>query len=315
MKADVVIPTYKPDERFFKLVDMLLNDMQGYVNRIIVMNTDKAEWDKAVPEGFEEAHKKEVGVFHIEKERFDHAGTRHEGMLKCVTPYVLFMTQDALPKDNTLMEKLVAALNSDGDVAVAYARQLPNEDCNVLERLTRGFNYPAESRVKTKDDIETLGIKTFFCSNVCAMYRRLTYDKLGGFSAPAIFNEDMVYAGHAIKAGLKIAYVGDAEVYHSHNYSGIRQFHRNFDLGVSQTDHPEVFEGIKSETEGKKMVKRNAATLFKSGHPLAVIKLVWQSGWKYLGYKKGRAYKSLSMDKVMKYTDNVNYWTAKNIFF
>lgn len=36
-----------------------------------------------------------------------------------------------------------------------------------------------------------MGIKTFFCSDVCAAYRVDLFHKLGGFESPVIFNEDM----------------------------------------------------------------------------------------------------------------------------
>ena len=92
--------------------------------------------------------------------------------------------------------------------------------------------------MKSKEDIEKLGIKTFFCSDVCAAYKRDIFDRLGGYPDHAIFNEDMIYAHKAIMAGYSIAYAADACVYHSHNYTGVQQFHRNFDMGVSQADHP-----------------------------------------------------------------------------
>ena len=55
-----------------------------------------------------------------------------------------------------------------------------------------------------------------------------------------------------------IAYVADAKVIHSHNYNCTQQFKRNFDLAVSQADHPEVFGGIRSESEGIRLVKQTA---------------------------------------------------------
>ena len=78
---------------------------------------------------------------------------------------------------------------------------------------------------------------------------------MGGFSAPCIFNEDMIFAGRAIKLGYSVAYVAEARVIHSHNYSAMQQFHRYFDNGVSQAMHPEVFRGIHSEREGGRLVK------------------------------------------------------------
>ena len=46
----------------------------------------------------------------------------------------------------------------------------------MLEAYTRGFNYPRESDIKDYGDLPELGLKTFFCSNVCAMYDRKTYE-------------------------------------------------------------------------------------------------------------------------------------------
>ena len=55
------------------------------------------------------------------------------------------------------------------------------------------------------------GIKTFFCSNVCAAYRREIYEELGGFVRHTIFNEDMIYAAKAVEAGYSVAYAADAQ--------------------------------------------------------------------------------------------------------
>ena len=140
-------------------------------------------------------------------------------------------------------------------VRAAYARQLPKPDCKLLERFTRNFSYPARSDIKDKDDLPTAGIKTFFCSNVCAAYDRKTLEKLGGFPKRTIFNEDMIYGGNLVRNGYAIAYAADAKVLHSHNYSCKKQFQRNFDLGVSQAEHPEIFSEYPSEGEGIKLVK------------------------------------------------------------
>ena len=149
------------------------------------------------------------------------------------------MTQDALPENIFLLSALLKAF-SDPEVGAAYARQLPKKDCSEVERYTRRFNYPEESRTKSAEDLPELGVKTFFCSNVCAAWRRDTYLKLGGFEKKTVFNEDMIFAGRLIQAGGKIAYCADARVIHSHNYHAVQQFHRHFDLAVSQTMHPEV---------------------------------------------------------------------------
>lgn len=148
---------------------------------------------------------------------------------------------------------------------MAYARQLPREDSTPVESYTREFNYPAKSRIKSAADLDSLGIKTFFCSNVCAAYRREIYEELGGFVRHTIFNEDMIYAAKAVEAGYSVAYAADAQVVHSHNYTNGQQFHRNFDLGVSQAEHPEIFAAYPSESEGKRMVK-DVTVYLRSNH-------------------------------------------------
>lgn len=85
---------------------------------------------------------------------------------------MVFMTQDALPADRELIQNLTGALCSDEQIRAAYARQLPNAECSFVERYTRSFNYPEISCVKTKADLPRYGIKTYFCSNVCAAYKK-----------------------------------------------------------------------------------------------------------------------------------------------
>lgn len=196
----------------------------------------------------------------------------------------------------------------DPEVWAAYARQLPKENCREVEKYTRSFNYPEESRIKGKEDLPILGIKTFFCSNVCAAWRRDKYLELGGFVKRTIFNEDMIYAGTIVKKGGKIAYCADAQVVHSHNYSALEQFHRNFDLAVSQTMHPEIFGGIRSESEGIRLVKKSLSYCIRIGKPWLMIQVVTQSAGKLLGYKLGQQYERLPEKVILACTMNRKFW-------
>ena len=194
------------------------------------------------------------------------------------------------------------------ELLVAYGRQMPAKGCKLLEQYTRSFNYPEESRIKTMADVPELGIKTFFASNVCALYKKNLFLKQGGFPEKTIFNEDMIFAGRAVKAGYGIAYVSGARVIHSHNLSGAEQFHRNFDLAVSQAEHPEVFAGIRSEGEGMKLVKTTALRLVKSGKGYLLPALIWSSGCKYVGYFLGKRYRRLPKGLIKACSMNKRYW-------
>lgn len=303
---DVIIPTYKPNKEFIRLIEGL--QTQTVVpNKIILMNTEKELITPFLKESGILRKYHNIEIHHILREEFDHGRTRHEGVQYSYLPYFLCMTQDALPQNEYLIEKLLKAMDQE-KVAVAYARQLPRPESNILEEYTRYFNYPEKSRVKSAKDLSELGIKTYFCSNVCAIYDRQIYDRLGGFIRHTIFNEDMIYAATAIKAGLRVAYQADARVIHSHHYTGRQQFSRNFDLGVSQADHPEVFQGIPSEKEGKRLVAQMLRVLWEKRKLLWIVPFVYQTGCKLIGYRLGRAYKKLPKAVIRASSMNGNYW-------
>lgn len=302
MKVDAVIPAYKPGRDLRELVEKLL-DQTVRLGRIIIINTDREFFDEK-----EYLIAPAVEVVHITRHEFDHAGTRDMGLRMSDADYVLFMTMDAIPKDNYLVEKLLSGFRRADNIAVSYARQLPKKDCNRIEQITREFNYPAQSRVQTSDDIKELGIKAYFCSDVCAMYDTSIYRSLGGFKAPAIFNEDMVYAAGALDAGYAVSYCADALVYHSHNYTGRQYYRRNFDLGVSQADHPEIFERFNVKGTGMQLVRKSLAQICRMGTPADIIRLVYYSGMKYLGFRKGKNYHKLSLKSCLKHTSDKEYW-------
>ena len=109
----------------------------------------------------------------------------------------------------------------------------------------------------------------------------------------------------------KIAYCSMARVIHSHNYTGIQQLRRNFDIGVSQAQHPDVFGQVKSEGEGIRLVRKTAAWLILHGAIHLLPKLIWQSGCKYAGYRLGKAYRALPAPIIKRLTSNRIWWEKK----
>ena len=302
IKVDVIIPVYHPGKEFSVLLERL-TEQTAVIHRIIAMNTEENYWNKELEQKYPL-----LEVHHLKKSEFDHGGTRAWAAELSDAEIMVFMTQDAVPADRNLIENLVKALEKEKMIAAAYARQLPNEMCSFAERYTRSFNYPEKSYVRTQRDLSLYGIKTFFCSNVCAAYKKEIYQELGGFVRKTIFNEDMIYAGKLIQMGYGIAYAADAKVIHSHNYSCMQQFHRNFDLGVSQAEHPEIFEGVPSEGEGMRLVKKTLAYLIHSGRIWLIPGFVLQCAGKYAGYLAGKKFRKLPKKFILWCTMSPNYW-------
>jgi len=308
---NLVIPAYKPDEKLIKIFRALENQTVP-VGKIIVMNTlaDENSYIEKVASSYEyEINTSWIKIINISKEEFDHGRTRNEGAshIDDDCEYVVFMTQDAVPYNEHLIEELVKPFD-DIKVGASYARQMPSDTSSLAEKFTRGFNYPDQDSIKTEADIETIGIKAFFCSNVCACYRRKTFDELGRFVNRAVFNEDMVYANKLIKSGYAIAYVSKAMVVHTHDYSGMQQYRRNFDLAVSQKMNPQAFEGISSESEGVKYVKAAFSYFAKAGRPLLIVPFGINCVYKYMGYRKGKKYDTLSRKEILRCTSNPGFF-------
>ena len=287
---DVVILTYRPDEKLYDIVDSL-EDQSVPPGRIIIMNTGQDIFEAFLSEhpGRLDGYTN-IEVHHVPESEFDHGGTRKRAAGYSDAAFLVYMTQDAMPASEHLLAALKEPFDNDDSIAVSYARQIPYDSASPIERYNRSFNYPDEDRKKTAEDIPGLGIKAFFCSDVCACYRRDIYDRLGGHIERTVFNEDMIYARAALEAGYAVYYASKAEVYHSHDYSPAEQYRRNIELGRSQAEHPEVFGDVSSTGEGKKLVKGCISYLLSNGYWYLVPEFILQCAGRYLGYRKGKKY-------------------------
>ena len=288
MTVDVIIPTCNPDEK----LQLLLGNLEHQTvppNKVFIMNTIT---EKCNVDVFNATYKtsEKIEIRHIERKEFDHATTRNDGARLSEADYLLFFTQDAIPADNHLSENLLQHM--DENVVVAFGRQIADES-NPIEYLSRNFNYPTSSHIKSEKDKKQMGIKVIFCSNVCALYKRETFWELDGFNDHNIFNEDMLFAYKVIKSGYSIAYEADAVVRHSHNYDCKKIFHRFFDQGVSQKENEQLFKEFSSMGEGGRQAKYIIAALWKKYDVKNIARFVVQSIFKVSGYLLGKHFRWL----------------------
>lgn len=298
--VDVIIPVYKPGSELKELLSRLMKQ-SIMPEHIFILHT--VEEGEPLLKPLEER----IQVFPIKKEEFDHGRTRAYGAGLSEADYILFMTQDAVPADYVLIEELLKGMEQE-NVGIAYGRQLARRDADITEKLTRLHNYPEQECLKSRADLESLGIKTYFCSDVCAMYDRRLYEELGGFSYPTIFNEDMIMASKVVQAGYGVFYAAKAKVFHSHSYTCKQQFVRNFDLGVSQSQYSEIFENVSSEKEGAGFAKKTILTLCKKMHFGKAVYFAWQCAFRLAGYKLGRNYERLPKKVILHCTMSPGYW-------
>jgi len=128
------------------------------------------------------------------------------------TELVVFQNADSVPLGPHALGRLVAAFDDPG-VDAALARQVPRPDAHTWVRRDYGASFPDAPR---PPPWITLSLPL-------AAMRRSAWER-HPFYEDAWGSEDTEWGAWATRHGLRIAYVRDAVVMHSHNY-GLRQLY------------------------------------------------------------------------------------------
>lgn len=281
MDISVIIPTLNAEHEIETLL-IALDRQSIQPNEILVV--DSASDDKTIE--LVQKHKG-VRLLQIDRQDFNHGTTRDMALRESSGDFVCFLTQDAVPVSDDYLKRLVAPMVDDSDIALVSGRQLPKADARRFEQLVRGFNYPDSPSVRSKCDLEKLGIKTFFASDACSAYRRTAYLECGGFDHVNT-NEDMLMAAKFIASGMKVAYEPHAEVFHSHNLTPAQQFARNRAVGFFLETHADDLMHASEIGEGGRLVKAVSSQLLREGNFVEFIAFGVDCCARLLGNRAGR---------------------------
>lgn len=282
MKFAVCIPTLKA-RCVWTDFSWALKDQTVRPDEVIVLDSesDDGTAELAERDGFR--------VVRIRQNEFRHGATRQLAADMSVgSDILIYLTQDALLADHNAISVLLRAFEK-SDVGAAYGRQLPRKGARPIETHARLFNYPPVSDLRSAGNIGTLGFKTIFFSNSFGAYRRTALQDVGGFPLDVNFGEDTVVAARLISRGWKIAYVAEAQVFHSHDYTYWEEFQRYKSVGALHAEHPWLVQEFGGTSgEGLRFVKSEIRTLAKSA-PHLIPSAILRTACKYLGYELGRA--------------------------
>lgn len=301
MRIGLIVPTLNPGSAWAEWLDAFARQTLKPA-RCLVVDSDSSDASvgQAVAYGFE--------VLSIKRHEFNHGRTRQRAVAYLSdTDVVILMTQDAILASPDALESLVRVFE-DPSVSAAYGRQLPYKNAQPLGAHARLFNYPAASSQKTRESIPELGLKTCFISNSFAAYRVKDLLAVGGFPDNVILGEDAYVAGRLILAGKKIAYVAEACVYHSHDYTVMEEFRRYFDTGVFHAQQPWIAANFGGASgEGKKFVISELKYLMTHAPLLMPLALI-RTAMKLLGYRLGCAYAQLPKAWLPTLSMHKGYW-------
>ncbi len=298
----IIIPTRNGAGTLPALLSMLRKQTIQY-DELLIVDTDSED------ETCDIALKFGAKLYSVRKEAFDHGGTRSWLAEKAGGNIVVFFTQDSVPVTEDAVARLIAPLKMDPDISVTYGRQLPNREASASASHLRLFNYPPESSIRSFDDRKRFGLKTIFVSNSFAAYRKSSLASVGYFKNGLIFGEDTCTVGRILKNGKKIAYVADAMVYHSHNYTWVQDFKRSFDIGVLHSMESWLLETYgKAENIGWGYIRSQLTALVKKGEIVAFVDFFVRNVTKFLGYKLGRHYKVLPAKIAPRMSMHTSWW-------
>lgn len=223
MNIDIICPLYNAEKDIEGLHKSLLKQKNVKINEIRYVLTESKDNSE------EKLKKLNINFKKIKKEEFSHGLTRENEAFDSKADILVFITQDVkIVRDDWLYNLTKDIAN--GEVDACYSRQLC--DNNTIEKYTRECNYPENSKIVTKDDIEKLGLKAFFFSDASSAIKRETFVKLKGYDhKKLIINEDMYIAYKLITNGYKIKYCADSEVVHSHVFTLKQYYDRYKDTG------------------------------------------------------------------------------------
>ena len=201
---------------------------------LLVCDSGSRDGTVAVARGFG------ADVIEIAPSSFSHGATRNLLMQRSQGAHVAFLTQDAVPADARWLAKLLDGFLLSDDIALAFGpyRARPDASLMVARELSewfRSFSPDGSPRIDRLDRSERriaaralLGPRGFF-TDANGAVARAAWESVR--FRPVPYAEDHMLAHDMMRAGYAKAYLPDAAVIHSHDYSGCDWLRRSFDEG------------------------------------------------------------------------------------
>lgn len=225
----VIIPTLNAESYIHKQLAAIQN--QSYSGPVDVVVIDSSSQDKTeeIVKTFAFA-----AFVKIKRSEFTHGYSRNLGVRHAKGDIVAFLSQDALPYDESWLENLIRPLIQDG-IAASYSRQVPYPDASPMETYFLKTHFPSERKVMFSNKSSgALKLMDVFFSNVSSA--GLTgIVRQYPFQEDLIMSEDQQFSRDVVNAGHKISYEPSSIVLHSHQYKLKTVFQRYFDSAYSLT--------------------------------------------------------------------------------
>ncbi len=157
-------------------------------------------------------------IVHLEPGSYHSATVLNQGTEWATTELVAYVNSDAVMLHERVLRQLADAILSDARCAGAFAKQVVRGDATIMTKL----DYEAAFERRHE-----LGEFSDHMSLVTSMVRRSVWQEQP-FDVSLTFAEDYVWSSRVKAKGYRLAYVPQAVVEHSHNYTSDELYRRSF---------------------------------------------------------------------------------------
>lgn len=301
--VSVVIPTLNAMAYLPALLPALRSQKPSPPLEILIVDSRSTDGTRDV------VHQAGGEVRLLDVARFSHGGTRNLGIQNARGSIVVFLSQDAIPRDDTWLAQLVAPFQ-DPQVAASFSRQVPRPGANPMEQFFLATHFP-ENPIgyrRRPDGQPPAFQRDVFFSNVSSAARREVILR-HPFDDTLIMSEDQQFARDILLAGHAVVYASSSVVLHSHNYTFLTAFQRYFDSAYSLT---QIFKGhgiSSSARMGTSYLRRECAMMLRH-HPLLLPRYAAYVLAKTLGTILGHFADRLPRRWARALSLHPSYWTA-----
>lgn len=231
--VSIVIPVLNAEPFLPALFAAFASQEPAPPREIILVDSNSRDRTRALAE----AQGPHVRVIPIAN--FSHGRSRNLGAREARSAIVVFLSQDACPRDAHWLAELVAPF-ADPTVAATFSRQVPHLDAKPMEAYFYRTHFPDGPPMRRERGSNSdLGFEDVFFSNVSSAMRRDVLLK-HPFAEDIIMSEDQQLARDVLQAGYATVYQPSSAVIHSHNYTLGEVLRRYFDSAYSLT---QIFPG------------------------------------------------------------------------
>ena len=275
---DIICPLYNAQNYIPNLHKSLLKQKNVKINKIRYILTESND-------GTEDYLKKnKIGYKKINKEEFSHSLVREKEALESNADLLVFITQDVIIEDDKWLYNLTKDIND--DIVASYGRQISKYD--NIEKYTREKNYPNNSFIVSKDDIERLVLKTFFFSDAASCIKTSIFKKLNGYDNKNLpISEDMYIAYKIIMNGYKIKYCAESVVFHSHNFS-IKELYKRYKETGKFFKENSYLDKYGTNNSGASLAKYVLKRIIKEKRIGLFFRFPFDMGARFIGMKVGK---------------------------